>query len=64
MFRDSGFIVTFLCAAVPLMEVAANKDEAFHVVSKLAVVLGKREWFKYFSRVGAAESLRKEERKF
>lgn len=49
--------VTLLRAAVPLMEVAANENEAPCIVWRLAEVLDKREWYKYFSRCGTAETV-------
>lgn len=42
--------VTLLRAAVPLVEVAANENEAPRSVGRLAEVLDKREWRIYFSR--------------
>lgn len=53
-FETLALAVTLLCATVPLMEVAANENEAPRSVWRLAHVLDKREWYKYVSRLGAA----------
>lgn len=53
--RTAGIAaVTLLCAVVPLMEVAADENEAPHSVRWLTEVLAKRERHKMVSRCGAA----------
>lgn len=54
MWTAGTAAVTLLCAVVPLMEVAADENEAPHGVRWLAEVLAKRERHKMVSRCGAA----------
>lgn len=47
-------LVTLLSAAVPLMEIAANQNEAPCGVWRLAEVLDQRERYEHVSSRGAA----------
>lgn len=49
--------VTLLRATVPLMEVAADENEAPCGAWRLAEVLDKREWYKYVSGWRAAKKV-------
>lgn len=54
VWMNSLAAVTLLGAAVPLVEVAAEEDEAPLGVRRLAETLDKRKWHKMVSRCGAA----------
>lgn len=54
--------VTLLCATVPLMEVAADENEAPCSIWRLTEVLDKSEWYKDVSRRGAAKRVKENEK--
>lgn len=57
--RDDLEALTKLCAVVPLMEVAANENEAPGVIGRLTKTLGWMQWHVNLSRHRAAKDFRK-----